>query len=104
MSVWERAAAARWREGVRTVAILRSSFAGAAEELEADPFERAAGGCMPCSGVWTKLYLESRNLGSEKGLGWGPTPPSGAVATGRSGAPHTPVGRPALQYVAIDIS
>ena len=32
---------------------------------------------------------------SEKGLGWGPTPPSGAVATGGSGAPDTPVGRPA---------
>ena len=31
----------------------------------------------------------------KKGLGWGPTPPSGAVATGGSGAPHTPVGRPA---------
>ena len=30
---------------------------------------------------------------SEKGLGWGPTPPSGAVATGGSGAPRTPVGR-----------
>ena len=32
-----------------------------------------------------------RPVYSEKGSGWGPTRPSGAVATGGSGAPHTPV-------------
>ena len=38
-----------------------------------------------------RFFLQKKGWGGA----WGPTPPSGDVTTGGSGAPHTPVGRPA---------